>query len=57
VIDQEDIDSGLVSEDGLNIARIEEGEVRPVKNFLKLSTIDSGDVTDERYFITNVSEL
>lgn len=57
VIDQEDIDSGLVSEDWSNIARIEEGEVRPVKNFLKLSTIDSGDVTDERYFITNVSEL
>ena len=57
VIDQEDIDSGLVSEDWSNIARIEEGDVRPEKNFLKLGSIDSGDVTDERYFITNVSEL
>ena len=36
VIDQEDIDSGLVREDWSNIARIEEGNDRPTKNFLKL---------------------
>lgn len=57
VIDQEDIDSGLVSEDGLNIARIEEGEVRPVKNFLKIWSKTWAMIKDERDIIKKINEI
>lgn len=57
VIDQEDIDSGLVSEDGLNIARIEEGDVRPVKNFLKIWSKNGGLIVDEREMVKKINEV
>lgn len=57
VIDQEDIDSGLVSEDWSNIARIEEGEARPVKNFLKIWSKNGGIIVDEREIIKKVQDI
>ena len=57
VIDQEDIDSGLVSEDWSNIARIEEGDVRPVKNFLKIWSKTWAIIKDEREMVKKINEV
>lgn len=57
VIDQEDIDSGLVSEDWSNIARIEEGDVRPVKNFLKIWSKNGGLIVDEREMVKTIESV
>ena len=57
VIDQEDIDSGLVSEDWSNIARIEEGDARPVKNFLKIWSKNGGIIKDEREMIKKIQDI
>ena len=57
IIDQEDIDSGLVSEDWSNIARIEEGDVRPVKNFLKIWSKNGGLIVDEREMVKKINEV